>query len=328
MAFVLDTGVFIKGTNLKAIGEHLYSIPEVIAEVRDKAARNNLMFKLDEVVLKSPNEEDIQDVVNFARKTGDIRSLSATDIKVIALAVRLEKERNGGKSLRSEPINIRFNSASHKRKPAAETTLPQTLSERVIEEESEQPDTLQASGSQTQEADQIQQPSDSTQQDTEAEPEEQQNEAEGQEQGDELPDHIEDEDQILQPESTDPQNEQESEDSDSGDDWITPENYGVRASDGRASVVTIDFAMQNVVLQIGLRLVSVGGVEIRNIKRWVLKCRSCFKILDEVEKEFCPDCGSHTLYKISYSVDSSGNVRYHEPRNRKLNLRGKIVSYR
>ena len=50
-----------------------------------------------------------------------------------------------------------------------------------------------------------------------------------------------------------------------------------------------------------------------------------FKILDEVEREFCPDCGSHTLYKISYSVDSSGNVRYHEPRNRKVNLRGKIV---
>jgi len=324
MAFVLDTGVFIKGTNLKAIGEHLYSIPEVIAEVRDKAARNNLMFKLDEVVLKSPNEEDIQYVVNFARKTGDIRSLSATDIKVIALAVRLEKERNEGKSLRSEPINIRFNSTAHKRKPATETKLPQTLSERVIEEES---DTIQASESQSHETDQIQQLSDSTQQHTEADFEEHQNEAEAEEEVNELSDHIEDEDQILQPETTDTQNEQESEDSDSGDDWITPENYGIRASDGRASVVTIDFAMQNVVLQIGLRLVSVGGVEIRNIKRWVLKCRSCFKILDEVEKEFCPDCGSHTLYKISYSVDSSGNVRYHEPRSRKLNLRGKIVRY-
>ena len=150
------------------------------------------MFRLDEVVLKSPNEEDIQDVVNFARKTGDIRSLSATDIEVIALAVGLEKERNGGKSLRSEPFNIRFNSESHKRKPAAETKLPQTVSERVMEEESEQPDLSQASSSQPQETDQIQQTSDSHQQQTEAEPQEQKIEAEAEEQADELSDKIED----------------------------------------------------------------------------------------------------------------------------------------
>ena len=42
-------------------------------------------------------------VMEFARKTGDLQSLSPTDIRVIALAYTLEREIVGTDHLRTEP---------------------------------------------------------------------------------------------------------------------------------------------------------------------------------------------------------------------------------
>ena len=36
--------------------------------------------------------------------------------------------------------------------------------------------------------------------------------------------------------------------------------------------VTVDFAMQNVLMQMGLGLYSIRGVAIRKLKQWVLRC--------------------------------------------------------
>ena len=49
---------------------------------------------------------------------------------------------------------------------------------------------------------------------------------------------------------------------------------------GQSSVasVTADFAMQNVILQMGLRLVAPNGMRIKQLSRWVLRCSACFKI--------------------------------------------------
>jgi RNA-binding protein NOB1 len=41
--------------------------------------------------------------------------------------------------------------------------------------------------------------------------------------------------------------------------------------------MTADFAMQNVLLQMGLNLVSVEGKRIQRVKTWVLRCHACFK---------------------------------------------------
>lgn len=43
-------------------------------------------------------------VSDFAKKTGDYASLSATDIQVIALTYQLEKEHVGVEHLRTEPV--------------------------------------------------------------------------------------------------------------------------------------------------------------------------------------------------------------------------------
>jgi RNA-binding protein NOB1 len=43
-------------------------------------------------------------VIEFAKKTGDYPSLSAVDLKVLALAYTLEMEVSGGKKLRADPV--------------------------------------------------------------------------------------------------------------------------------------------------------------------------------------------------------------------------------
>jgi rRNA maturation endonuclease Nob1 len=42
--------------------------------------------------------------------------------------------------------------------------------------------------------------------------------------------------------------------------------------------VTADFAMQNVLLQIGLRVVAPGGLAISRLSRHVLRCSACFLV--------------------------------------------------
>ncbi|OMJ80758.1 hypothetical protein SteCoe_18916 [Stentor coeruleus] len=106
------------------------------------------------------------------------------------------------------------------------------------------------------------------------------------------------------------------------DEWITPENF--KSQDGRICLVTFDFAIQNVAIQAGIKLLNPSGMEIKFLKKWVKKCKACEEICEEVEKEFCPSCGNHSLYKISYTVDSEGRTQYYEPKNKRNNLTGTV----
>lgn len=83
-------------------------------------------------------------------------------------------------------------------------------------------------------------------------------------------------------------------------EWITPGNVALHKSralellpssggelkkrhrvvDGEtvlAGCITADFAMQNVLLQMGLTLVGTEGKRIQKVKTWVLRCHACFK---------------------------------------------------
>lgn len=87
---------------------------------------------------------------------------------------------------------------------------------------------------------------------------------------------------------------------DGSGEWITPDNVAlhksralglVPSSDGDpkkrcrvvdeetvlAGCMTADFAMQNVLLQMGLALVGTEGKQIQKVKTWVLRCHACFK---------------------------------------------------
>jgi RNA-binding protein NOB1 len=68
--------------------------------------------------------------------------------------------------------------------------------------------------------------------------------------------------------------------------------------------MTGDFAVQNVLLQMGLALVGTEGKRIQKVKSWVLRCHACFKICKDNSKQFCPSCGNPTLMRASVTVAS------------------------
>jgi len=84
----------------------------------------------------------------------------------------------------------------------------------------------------------------------------------------------------------DDEDDKEEEDDDEG--WITPSNIKKIKEDARraeqtplpparVACITTDFAMQNVLLQMRIRVISVDGLAIRTAKTWVLRCHACFK---------------------------------------------------
>ncbi|KAJ0974248.1 hypothetical protein J5N97_016213 [Dioscorea zingiberensis] len=94
------------------------------------------------------------------------------------------------------------------------------------------------------------------------------------------------------------------------DDASSEQSWMLRSlSDSSVACVTGDYAMQNVILQIGLRLLAPGGMQIRQLHRWVLKCHACNKVTQEIGRIFCPKCGNGgTLRKVSVTVGENGMV--------------------
>jgi len=92
--------------------------------------------------------------------------------------------------------------------------------------------------------------------------------------------------------------------------------------EGESSVciATADFAMQNVLLQMGLRLVAPDGMRIRELARYVLRCHACFMVVRDMNRIFCPKCGNKALDKVQVSVDADGTE--HVGSRRRHVLRG------
>ncbi|VAI41907.1 unnamed protein product [Triticum turgidum subsp. durum] len=92
------------------------------------------------------------------------------------------------------------------------------------------------------------------------------------------------------------------------DDESSEQSWALRSlSESTVACVTSDYAMQNVILQIGLRLLAPGGMQIRQLHRWVLRCHACYKVTQEIGKIFCPKCGNGgTLRKVSVTVGENG----------------------
>lgn len=99
--------------------------------------------------------------------------------------------------------------------------------------------------------------------------------------------------QSLENDPPKPVFEDPSDEDDGEGEWITPDNVHLHKSkalgllpsgDGKAKddeiwagCMTVDFAMQNVLLQMGLDLVGLEGRRIEKVKTWVLRCHACYK---------------------------------------------------
>jgi len=125
----------------------------------------------------------------------------------------------------------------------------------------------------------------------------------------------------LREESAVVEEQNEEDDDDSG--WITPSNVSRarKAFSGDAgedssmdasgpalvACMTSDFAMQNVLVQMGLRAAAPDGSRlIKGARTWIMRCYACFKTTSRMDTRFCPRCGNQTLKRVSCSLKYNG----------------------
>ncbi|XP_030566005.1 RNA-binding protein NOB1 [Drosophila novamexicana] len=101
---VADTTAFINAVPLNEYADNVLTVPEVVAEVRNKRQIRRLCVLPFDLQVREPRPESVKHCVEFAKKTGDYASLSGIDLKVISLTYELEADTLGTEHLRTEPV--------------------------------------------------------------------------------------------------------------------------------------------------------------------------------------------------------------------------------
>jgi len=303
---IIDTGPILSAAAAASYyltsAERILTTPAVLAEIRDASARARFdTLWRPFIAVRSPRAESVRFVVDFAKKTGDFATLSATDLGLIALAHEAELEVAGGDwRLRSAP-------GKELNGPLPEgwgwdgrkvVTQAEEAKEEVkgVETELEELELGDAAGPQHRQLENMQ-----------------------------------------EVEASD-----DSDDSDDSDGWITPANLhrhvhpnpAVAESAGAekltVALATTDFAMQNVLLQMNLHLLSPTSLmRIKSVRSTVLRCHGCFFVIRHPASvvHFCPRCGAgDTLRRVGCSTDADGVFRLHLKRNFQHNVRGNVFS--
>ncbi|XP_078101260.1 RNA-binding protein NOB1 isoform X1 [Sander vitreus] len=365
---VADAGAFLKKASLQDIGSNIYTLRDVVDEIRDKPTRRSLAFLPYTLIFKEPHPEHIRLVTEFSKKTGDYPSLSATDIKVLALTYQLELEHVGSQHLKKEPeikVNIQTTQRHPEtpvnvagfhfpaKKPADSLNVTQTKATSDGDEfnsfqfwreplpsiDSELLDLLDPvevlnSKNKPKQTDCDEFNSfqfwreplasiddgllDLLKADAASSPSES-----GLDTAPQTGEQSDDEDK---------ENEPEDEEEEDGGGWITPSNIQqvkmesgdwTAPADVTVGCLTTDFAMQNVLIQMGLHVLSVNGMLIKEARNYILRCHACFKTTSNMSKVFCPHCGNKTLKKLAVTVTEDGSVHMHFSKNPKvLNAKG------
>ena len=122
---VLDANALVRGRGaaLQAYADNFWTTTEVLAEVKDAESRARLAALPFRLETRRPSPQAVDRVSQFARKTGDLASLSPVDVQVLALAYDLEIEAAGSDDhLRREPEGAAAPCA--KKEPAAAAPRP------------------------------------------------------------------------------------------------------------------------------------------------------------------------------------------------------------
>jgi RNA-binding protein NOB1 len=421
---VVDSGGFIKNAPLRTLATNLVTLHDVIDEIRDKPTRQRLQAIPYELEFRQPTSQGLKVVADFAKKTGDYASLSATDLRVLAVTYDLEVEKRGKDHLNSEPVTKRtvefykpekgipagdkniagfyipdggkdasqvrpeenFSAFQFWREPMPDIAVDFDLD--ILNTGLQVEESSVFSRSELEKLDlflkersfilpfevspvdfflvrllslsdaagfcnierwikhiQSYPTQDQEQPDQTLSLELIKNKInEGSEFG------IEDVSEILEQDEWNQENEssdegvimeddsdKENEDEDDDDEgWITPSNLkekkaslaGKVAEDSRVEVacITTDFAMQNVLKQIGLNIIGANGMIIKETKTWILRCYACSRTTPLLEKKFCPKCGNKTLKRVSMTLNADGSQQIHISTRRPLSTKGKKFS--
>ena len=348
---VLDAGPVLKNdpavSSLLARSESLVTVPSVISEIKDSTARSRAeTLLLPFLTLRSPTPASVKIVSDFARRTGDLAVLSKPDIQILALAYEIECERNGGDwRLRRVPGQKGLNGApprKHESVPqtsnltdpttgtatANEDNTPSEVAPLVVPESttahSQRSELTEQSVGDSAFAEPIGDISENLNSLRVAD--------DGQQDSTTVavdsspPPTLANQDALSLSSS-------ESEDSEG---WITPSNLKKHQAKDlntlalpvletgivQVATITTDFAMQNVLLQMNLNLLSTSLQRVRHLKTYILRCHACFDKTKDMTKQFCPRCGKPTLTRAACSTNQNGKFKIHLKKNMQWNTRG------
>ena len=106
-----------------------------------------------------------------------------------------------------------------------------------------------------------------------------------------------------------------------GDGWVTAENFHTRAAasftdaerteeldeENKVVCITGDFAMQNVLMALGIPVSTPTGRRIRHIRQWSWMCTACKKMAEDAGNPFCSGCGYASLQRVSVMTNRDGS---------------------
>ncbi|CAG9862732.1 unnamed protein product [Phyllotreta striolata] len=329
---VVDTTAFLQNAPLQDVAGNIITCPEVVDEIKNKRQLRRLIVLPYDLIVKEVFPESVLAVTEFSKKTGDYPSLSATDIKVLALTYQLEKEKVGTEHLRKEPVmrKAEVTTQNMTMEMQADVTgffIPKSDGKENDEEN-------ESSG------DEIEHPTEN---------EDELKEKFGGTEAEEILEKLEElelngnleADNLLVPVKTEEKsssssNDTEEEEDDDDDGWITPSNVKIAKQQVNSKLIeekhvevacmTTDFAMQNVLKQMNLNVSALDGRLIKRLRTFILRCYTCFKTTSIMTKKFCPKCGNNTLKRVSVSLDEDGKMQIHINPNKPLTARGKKYS--
>lgn len=277
---IVDSSGFIHNGPIAKIGRNIYSCQEVLDEIKDEATLERLRILPYELKVLQFDQDDLNYCVDFSKKTGDYRQLSAVDLMLIASTYRLEKQYNGLKYINKEPKDAAVKPLLPKAKPNPFDRIVDKLKSKLDAINIEEPSNAMSDADLDKILDEQAEMSD-----------------------DDIYKDDDDEGWIT------PQNIHKF--------YKKPNRVTTQKIVGdriTVACMTSDFSIQNCLLQMGLFVISpIDGLMIKHAKKIALRCHACFKVFHDLTKikgDFCPHCGNlDTLKRVQYFVNKKGEKR-------------------
>ncbi|GKT31554.1 putative multi-domain containing protein [Aduncisulcus paluster] len=326
---VLDTGAFINFVSLFPLSNYFYVTPAVVKEVKDKKAREALHSGMINIEVLSPDKESMDAILEFSKLCGEAGVLSDTDLGVLALGYMLEKKLKGTVShLRTKPEEAKPKKKKNRGRKRRGESPPQKDKEedasdlKLTEEEKDDGWGIVKSkkSSRRREKTFSVRPDEDiwiTNDNISAlySLKDKDSELDGKKtSGPSVPDHAlisekEKGETILEGDSTESTHKKEEDTklSPSPNPILSqPQDIPPIKSLPLVSVMTGDYAMQNVMLQMGIPTFSPNSHRISTLRKYAYRCHACNTPWRGGARRFCPECGHDSMTRVPVTINADG----------------------